>query len=100
MSNDNYLELDFRGIPDLLAPDRREFLKVMGGGIFVVLYQMEVDAILSRLSGGDAGKVGWNFYLDLLKYGAVPLLTILGAHVPLVSNFVLQWLQPSLEAVH
>jgi len=73
---------------------------VMGGGIFVVLYQMEVDAILSRLSGGDAGKVGWNFYLDLLKYGAVPLLTILGAHVPLVSNFVLQWLQPSLEAVH
>ncbi len=73
---------------------------ILGGGIFLVLYQMEVDPILSHFGGSKAGQVGWTFYLDLLKYGAVPGLTIIGAHVPLVSNFVLGWLQPALDSLH
>jgi hypothetical protein len=27
-------------------------------------------------------------------------LTILGAHVPMISNFLLRWLQPALESLH
>ena len=73
---------------------------VLGGGIFLVLYQMEVDPILSHFGGGKSGEVGWTFYLDLLKYGAVPCLTIIGSHVPIVSNFLLRWLQPTLESMH
>jgi hypothetical protein len=73
---------------------------VSGGGVFLVLYQMEVDPILSHFDGTEAGKVGWTFYLDLLKYGAVPALTIISAHVPIVSNFLLSWLQPTLESMH
>jgi hypothetical protein len=73
---------------------------ILGGGIFLVLYQMEVDPILSRFGGSEPGEVGWTFYLDLLKYGAVPVLTIIGSHVPMVSNFLLSWLQPTLASMH
>jgi hypothetical protein len=73
---------------------------IVGGGVFLVLYQMEVDPILSHFGGSQPGEVGWTFYLDLLKYGAVPALTIIGAHVPMVSNLLLSWLQPTLESMH
>jgi hypothetical protein len=73
---------------------------ILGSGIFLVLYQMEVDPILSHFGGSKSGEVGLTFYLDLLKYGAVPCLTILGAHVPMISNFLLRWLQPALESLH
>ena len=76
------------------------FFVIFGGGVILVLYQMEVDPILSHLGGSKSGEVGWTFYLDLLKYGAVPALTIIGAHVPMVSNFLLSWLQPTLESMH
>jgi hypothetical protein len=76
------------------------FVVIFGGGIIPVLYQMEVDPILSHFDGGKSGEVGWTFYLDLLKYGAVPALTIIGAHVPVISNFLLSSLQPALDSMH
>jgi hypothetical protein len=73
---------------------------ILGGSVLLVLYQMEVDPILSHFGGSKSGEVGWTFYLDILKYGAVPCLTIIGSHVPMVSNFLLRWLQPTLESLH
>jgi len=73
---------------------------ILGGSTFLVLYQMEVDPILSHFDGTKSGEVGWTFYLDLLKYGAVPVLAIISAHVPIISNFLLSWLQPTLESMH
>jgi hypothetical protein len=70
---------------------------VMGGGVFWVLLQMERDALLSRLEGTTAGQLNKQFYINLLKYGVVPLLTVFGSHVPAVSNFLLTKLQPTLE---
>jgi hypothetical protein len=69
----------------------------MGGGVFWVLLQMERDALLSRLEGTTAGQLNKQFYINLLKYGVVPLLTVFGSHVPAVSNFLLTKLQPTLE---
>lgn len=73
---------------------------IVGGGVTLVLYQMELDPILSHFGGGQAGEVGLSFYLNLLKYGAVPLLTIIGSQVPAVSNLLLQWVQPTLQSLH
>jgi hypothetical protein len=70
---------------------------VMGGGVFWVLLQMERDALLSRLEGTTAGQLNKQFYINLLKYAVVPLLTVFGSHVPVVSNFLLTKLQPTLE---
>jgi hypothetical protein len=72
---------------------------ILGAGVTVVLYQMELDPILSHFAGRKAGKVGWSFYLNLLKYGAVPFLTIIGSQVPAVSNLLLRWVQPTLQSL-
>jgi hypothetical protein len=72
---------------------------ILGAGVTVVLYQMELDPILSHFGGSQAGEVGWSFYLNLLKYGAVPFLTIIGSQVPAVSNLLLRWVQPTLQSL-
>jgi len=73
-------------------------LLVIGGSIFWVLLQMERDALLSRLEGTQSGQLNKQFYINLLKYGLLPILTILGSQIPMVSNFLLTKLQPTLEA--
>jgi hypothetical protein len=73
-------------------------LVVWGGGVVWVLAQMEKDALLSRLEASTAGQLGKGFYLNLLKYGFVPLLTVIGSQVPSISNLLLRWVQPTLEA--
>jgi hypothetical protein len=55
---------------------------------------------VSRLSDRTPGQLGGNFYLQLLKYGTVPILTIFGSQVPFISNVVLKWVQSALEALH
>jgi hypothetical protein len=72
----------------------------MGGGVVVIVAQMERNALLSRLSNGTPGQLGTNFYLQLLKYGTVPFLTIFGSQVPSISNFLLKWVQPAVQALH
>jgi hypothetical protein len=72
----------------------------MGTGIVIVVAQMERNALLNRLSDGTPGELGTSFYLQLLKYGALPFVTIFGSQIPYVSNVVLKWVQPALEALH
>jgi len=73
---------------------------VMALGVITVIAQVERNALVSRLSDKTAGELGSSFYLQLLKYGIVPILTIFGSQVPFISNVVLKWLQPALEALH
>ena len=72
----------------------------MGAGIVIVIAQIERNALVSRLSDRSPGELGSGFYMQLLKYGTVPILTIFGSQVPFVSNVVLKWVQPALEALH
>ena len=73
----------------------------MGLGIVFVIAQMERNALVSRLSDNKTpGELSGNFYLQLLKYGMVPILTIFGSQIPSISNLVLKWVQPALEALH
>ena len=72
----------------------------LGGGIVLIIAQMERNALLSRLSNSNPGELGTRFYVQLLKYGTIPFLTIFGSQVPSVSNLVLKWVQPALEALH
>jgi len=72
----------------------------MGLGVVIVIAQVERHALVSRLTDKTAGELGGGFYLQLLKYGTVPILTIFGSQVPFISNVVLKWVQPALEALH
>jgi hypothetical protein len=72
----------------------------LGGGIVIIIAQMERNALLGRLSDGTPGELGPRFYLQLVKYGTIPFLTIFGSQVPSISNLVLKWVQPAVEALH
>ncbi len=75
MSNNNYFELDFRGIPDLLAPDRREFLKVMGGGIFIFLALGDAELFAQQKGGRPALPTDFNAFLRIGEDGRVTCFT-------------------------
>lgn len=77
-------------------------LALVVGAVVVlrVLAQIERDAILSRLSGTEAGELGKDFYLKALAYGGLPVLTVIGTQYPAVSHFISAWAQPTLAAMH
>jgi hypothetical protein len=72
---------------------------VLSAGIIYVFAEMDKDAILSRISGTDKGKLDKEFFWRLVSFGALPLLTIIATQIPAVSDFLLSWLQPSLESL-
>jgi hypothetical protein len=55
---------------------------------------------LSRIAGSTSGELNAEFYIRLVGYGALPVLGVLTSQFPSISNFVLSWLQPTLEALH
>jgi hypothetical protein len=75
---------------------------LIGAGVIVVrtFAQIERDPILSRLSGTTEGELGKDFYIRVITYGALPLLTVLSTQFPSISRFLLSWAQPTLEALH
>ena len=75
MSTENYLELDFRGIADSLVSDRREFLKVMGGGIFIFLALGETDLFAQRRGGRPSMPTDFNAFLKIGDDGRVSCFT-------------------------
>ncbi len=54
--HDQYLELDFSDISDALSTDRREFLKILGGGIIVLVSLGEGEALAQGKRGGGIGR--------------------------------------------
>jgi hypothetical protein len=74
-------------------------LLTLGTGIGVVLAQMDRDAIMSRLTETKANEVGKNFFLRMLQFGALPLLTLVTTQFPAVGRLVYAWLQPALQAM-
>lgn len=78
MTNEDYLELDFRGISEALAGDRRDFLKTVGGGIciFLTLGQAEVLAQAERRRRtGQRLPADFNAYLRIGEDGRVSCFT-------------------------
>jgi isoquinoline 1-oxidoreductase len=78
MNDDNYLELDFRGIQDTLAGDRREFLKIMGGGIFIFLALGDAELLAQaegRRGPGQRMPNDFNAFLRIGEDGKVSCFT-------------------------
>ncbi len=73
---------------------------ILGSGVVTVFAQMDKNAILSRIADTEPGKLDKEFYLRLLSYGALPLLTVLASQFPAIGRFVFSWVQPAVEAIH
>jgi hypothetical protein len=74
-------------------------LLLLGAGIIWVFAQMHRSAILSRVTDTNANELGWDFYLRLVTFGAVPVLTWLAYQFPEVGVSLFRFIQPGLEVV-
>ena len=72
---------------------------VTGFMVVGVLVQLHRDPILSRVTGTTGNALDLHFYLRIVAFGALPLLTLLAAHFPSIGHYLVSFLQPSLEAL-
>ena len=60
---------------------------------------IERDAILSRITGTQAGQLNYDFYIKIAGYGALPVIGLLASQFPSISKFLYSWVTPALEAL-
>jgi hypothetical protein len=72
-------------------------LAILGSGIIWVFAQMYRDPTLSRITDTSTNELGKEFYLRLVSFGAVPVLTWLASQFPVIGNTLFHLLKPGLE---
>ena len=68
-------------------------------GFVWVFAQMHRNAILSRITDTTANELGWEFYLRLVTFGAIPILTWLAYQFPQIGGSLYRIVQPGLQVV-
>jgi hypothetical protein len=68
--------------------------------VVIVFLQMSRDPILSRMTATAEGKHDWGFFTRTVSFAALPLLSVLASHFPVVGKYVLSWVQPALKSLH
>jgi hypothetical protein len=68
-------------------------LFMLGAGVVYVFAQMHRNPILSRITGTQANELGIDFYIRLVAFGAVPVLTWLASQFPTIGSSVSRLLQ-------
>jgi hypothetical protein len=74
-------------------------LVVLSIGFLWVFAQMHRSAILSRITNTAVNELGWDFYLRVAGFGAVPVLTWLAYQFPEVGGSLYKLIQPGLQVV-
>ena len=72
----------------------------LGASILLVFRGLSNDLILKRLTAGRPGKIDSTILWPAIKFGALPLLTVLASQFPALSNFLFSWLEPALDSLH
>jgi hypothetical protein len=71
----------------------------LGIGLVAVFAQMHRSAILSRITDTSPNKLGWDFYIRIITFGAVPVLTWFAYQFPEIGGSVFKILQPGLQVI-
>jgi hypothetical protein len=71
-------------------------LLVTVGAILYVNAQMNRNEVLSRIAKTEPGKITWDaqFIVNLLTFGVLPILTLLGSEFPGLRSALFSWLEP------
>ena len=77
MRDDDYLQFDFTDMPAPFPTDRREFLKIVGGGIFVLVSFGEAEILAQRRGRGFGRQLpsDFNAFLKIGEDGRVSCFT-------------------------
>lgn len=76
-------------------------LLIAVAAIVYVATQMNRNQLLSQIAGTVPGSVTWDarFVGNLITFGLVPLLTLLGSAFPTIRNFLFSWAEPLVRAL-
>jgi hypothetical protein len=74
-------------------------LAFLGTGVIWVFAQMHRDPILSRITNKLPNELGLDFYLRVVSFGAVPVLTWLAYNLPTIGGPLFQLLKPGVEVI-
>ena len=74
-------------------------LSIISIGFIAVFAQIHRNGILSRITNTEANVLGWDFYLRLIMFGAVPVLTWLAYQFPQIGGSIYRLVQPGLQVV-
>src|SRR5947209_12484357 len=74
-------------------------LAVIGTGFIGVFAQMHRNSILSRITDTAPNELGWDFYLRLITFGGIPMLTWLAYQFPQLGGGLYRLVQPGLQII-
>jgi hypothetical protein len=74
-------------------------LALIGSAVAYVYAGMERDEILSYIANTRPGRLGGEFWLKLSGFLVGPIIGILTTQFPAITDTVLEWLQPGLDAL-
>jgi len=64
-----------------------------------VMGQMHRDPTISQITNTTPGELGWDFWLRMASFVALPLITLLSSQFPEIGNFLFSWAQPTLSNI-
>ena len=70
-------------------------LAVLGLGMIWIFAQMHRDPILSRVTASRPNELGWDFYIRIISFGAIPVLTWLAYQFPGVGSTIYSLVEPA-----
>jgi hypothetical protein len=62
--------------------------------------QIYRNKILSRVTSTSEDELGWDFWVKMAGFVAVPVLSLLAAQFPALNHVLFSWVQPALESFH
>ena len=74
-------------------------LLILGTVVALVYAGLDRDTTLSRITNTQPGTLGMAFWVRLASFVGVPLMGLLTAQFPGVTDFVISFIQPTLNAV-
>lgn len=67
--------------------------------ITLVYAQMHRDEVLSRITQTTSGKLGVDFWLRMVGFVGLPLISLLAYQFPSIGNFLFSWVEPSVRSI-
>ncbi|MEA2648139.1 MAG: hypothetical protein QOG61_574 [Candidatus Binataceae bacterium] len=77
-------------------------LLIVVGVMILIFAQINRDRVISMLSGTTPGELNWNgaFVSQLVTFGVIPILTLLGAQFPYTLQRIFSWLGSAVSGQH
>jgi hypothetical protein len=72
---------------------------ITGTTIVLIYAGMHRDATLSYITDTSPGELGGEFWRELITYGIGPLIGLLTTLFPSITDFLVSWIQPSVDVI-